>query len=115
MQQESRRGHWTSLGLLTPAFRDLGLPQNALDSVVWQKCQQEQLVLITANRKDEGPGSLESTIRNFNTPDSLPVITLANPERLLSDKTYAARAADRLLQYLVDLDNYRGTGRLYIP
>jgi hypothetical protein len=39
---------------------------------------------------------------------------LANPERFLSDKAYAARAADRLLQYLADLNNYRGTGWLYI-
>jgi hypothetical protein len=44
-----------------------------------------------------------------NTPHSLPVCTLANDQRVLRDRLYADRVADRLLEFLFDLDSYRST------
>jgi hypothetical protein len=50
-----------------------------------------------------------------NTPTSLPVLTLGSPPQVLSSRTYAERVVVRLLEILLDLDQYRGTGRLYLP
>jgi hypothetical protein len=82
---------------------------------VWEACQREQVILLTANRNDAGPDSLEATLQQYNTPTSLPVFTLANEQRVLRDRLYAAAVADRLLEFLFDIDRYRGTGRLYVP
>ena len=51
----------------------------------------------------------------YNTPVSLPVFTLAGDQRVLRDRLYAEAVADRLLEFLFDMDSYRGTGRLYLP
>jgi hypothetical protein len=112
---ESWRDFWAAVNVPLRTFGDLGLAENAPDSVVWQRCQQEQLVLITANRNADGPDSPEATLRAHNTPESLPVFTVADPERVLHSKEYAERAAVRLLEYLLDIDRVRGTGRLYLP
>ena len=34
---------------------------------------------------------------------------------LLSSREYAERVATRLLEVLLDVEQYRGTGRLYLP
>jgi hypothetical protein len=72
-------------------------------------------VLLTSNRNADGPDSLEATIRAENQPDSLPVITISNHERVLQDRQYAERVAESLLDYLERIDEVRGTGRLYVP
>lgn len=41
----------------------------------------------------------------------LPVITLANVERIRREREYASQVADQLL----DIDNFRGAGRLFAP
>jgi hypothetical protein len=93
----------------------LGLPDDAPDSEVWELCQREQLVLVTANRNAEGDDSLEATMRARNTPDSLPVLTVADARRVRSSKEYAEQVAVRMLDYLMGIDRVRGTGRLYLP
>jgi len=55
------------------------------------------------------------TILSFNTPECLPVFTLGDAERILSSHDYADRVIDRLFRYLFEIDNIRGTGRLYLP
>ncbi len=82
---------------------------------VWEACQREQVILLTANRNDDGAESLEATIQQHNTPASLPVFTLANDQHVLRDRLYAEAVAARLLEFLFDIDSYRGTGRLYLP
>ena len=64
---------------------------------------------------DAGPDSLEATMQPHNTSHSLSVFTLADDQRVLRDRLYAAAVADRLLEFLFDIDSYRGTGRLYLP
>jgi hypothetical protein len=93
----------------------LGLQPDASDRELWEVCQREHVVLLTANRNDEGPDSLAATIQQYNTPHSLPVFTFANDQRVLRDRPYAEVVADRLLEFLFDIDSYRGTGRLYLP
>ena len=106
---------WEFLSLGRVTFADFRLSPDASDREVWEACQREQVVLLTANRNDEGPESLESTIQQRNTPQSLPVFTLANDQRVLRDRQYAEMVADRLIEALFDIDNYRGTGRFYLP
>lgn len=107
--------YWFHLGLELVTFADVGLRDRSPDAEVWRTAQRERLVLITANRKSEGPSSLEATIRAEGTPDSLPVLTIGDARRLIRDAAYAEQAARKLIEYLVDIDNYRGMGRLYIP
>lgn len=113
--QSWRQEVWAYLRLARLAFADVGLLRDASDREVWLVCQRERIVLVTANRNDEGPESLEATIQQHNTPQSLPVFTLANDQRVLRDITYAEQVADRLLEALFDIDSYRGTGRIYLP
>jgi hypothetical protein len=73
------------------------------------------MILITGNRNAEGPDSLEVTLRMCNTAESLPVFTIADVDRVLNSKDYAERVVARLIDYLLEIDRYRGTGRLYLP
>ena len=109
------RDFWDGLGLSVETFRTLGLSDTASDALIWRTCQREGLVLITGNRNDDGPDSLEATIRNQNQPESLPVITIGDADRVLRDRLYAENVADRLLDYLMRTDEVRGVGRLYVP
>jgi hypothetical protein len=93
----------------------LGLADDATDAQVWQACQENEIVLITGNRNAEGPESLEMTLRKHNDQQRLPVLTLADQDRIIRDRSYAETAVRRLLEILFDLDNLRGTGRLYLP
>jgi hypothetical protein len=115
LQSNRWREVWLSLNLGIRTFEDLGLTRDVSDAVLWHACQQFEVLLVTGNRNEDGPDSLETTIRSLNTPHSLPVFTLADTEQVLHSKAYAERVVERLLDYLLELDNYRGTGRLYLP
>jgi hypothetical protein len=106
---------WHFLAVEVESFERLGLPYDTSDRDLWQVCQQRNIVLITANRNDEGPDSLVSTIRDLNEPSSLPVLTIADPTYVLTNQDYAERVAIQVLEYLLELDNFRGTGRLFCP
>jgi hypothetical protein len=112
---ETWQSMWESLGLEVESFERLGLSHDMADRDLWQICQQREIVLLTANRNDEGPGSLEATIRTLNNPGSLPVFTIADPESVFMRRDYAERVAIQILEYLLELDNFRGVGRLYVP
>jgi hypothetical protein len=106
---------WDELDLEIASFTSLGLPPDASDSALWQACQSQDIVLITANRNKDGEDSLEATIATQNQPDSLPVLTVSSADQILTNRAYAVRVVSRLLEFLLDLDNIRGTGRLYLP
>jgi hypothetical protein len=105
---------WTDLGCKIETFVSLGLSERSPDVAVWETCQAHQVVLVTGNRNNDDPDSLEATIRRLNQADSLPVITISKPQEVVH-RSYAERAAVRLLEYLSEIDRFRGTGRLYIP
>lgn len=109
------RDLWTDLGYTVASFERLGIPANVPDVELWHICQTRQIVPITAHRNKTGSASLEATIQQFNEPSSLPVLTLAEPGRLLTSHAYMQRVVERLLEYLVDVENLGGTGRLYLP
>jgi hypothetical protein len=109
------RDLWDALGLVVENFRTEGLADNATDAEIWRTCQREELVLITGNRNKRGPDSLEATIQNENRPNSLPVITIPDTTRVVQDRLYAERVAERLLDYLMRIAEVRGAGRLYVP
>lgn len=47
------------------------------------------------------------------SPES--VFTISDINRLRSEHEYAQAVVAKLLEYLFDADNIRGTGRLYLP
>ena len=63
LETDFRKEFWEAMQWTTPTFADLGLPANAKDLVVWQICQQHDIVLVTANRKADEPDSLERDSR----------------------------------------------------
>src|SRR5262249_44805142 len=114
-QTSEWRELWESLHLSYFTFPDLGLDPSASDLLVWQRCRTNDVVLITGNRNKDGPDSLQATLEQHNTADCLPVFTLANIHRFDHEPSYVARVAVRLLDYFLDIDRVRGTGRLYVP
>jgi hypothetical protein len=106
---------WTELAVRVESFASLGLPVNTPDAALWQFCQTQQIILITGNRNEDGPESLEAVLQTSNTAASMPVFTISEPQRLLSSGAYAHRVVERLIEYLIDVENLRGTGRLYLP
>lgn len=92
----------------------MGLPYDGSDRAVWRFAQENGMILLTANRRMEEEDSLEKTIRDENTPASLPVLTIGNVNRMV-EKTYRERCATRLLEIGLNLKNYLGTGRIFIP
>jgi hypothetical protein len=106
---------WDALHLQVFSFADHRLSDRESDARVWQVCQAEQIILVTGNRNRDGPDSLEATIREKNTDECLPVLTLVDPKRVMNSHSYAERVALRMLEYLLDMENLRGTGRLFLP
>jgi hypothetical protein len=47
--------------------------------------------------------------------DSLPIFTVADADRLMHSRYYAQRVVAQMLDYLMNIDAFRGTGRLYLP
>ena len=115
MQAEPWIGFWNFLHMSSVSFADVGLDSADSDAVVWQRCQEKQLFLVTSNRNDDGPDSLQNTIRTQNTARSLPVFTIGDADRTLTDRDYSDQVIWALLEYVFDMDNLLGTGRLFIP
>ncbi len=115
MQAEPWKPFWDHLRLKYVHFADVGLAADSLDSLVWDTCQKKELLLITDNRNRKDADSLEATIQTRNTPNSLPVFTIANVPHLRASREYADRIIDKLLDSLLRIDTLRGTGRLYLP
>jgi hypothetical protein len=109
------RDLWNGLGLTVVGFPSLGLSNDSPDTDIWRTCQREELVLITGNRNKRGTDSLEAVIQAENQPDCLPVVTIGYPRRVLYDRFYAEQVAERLLDYLMRIDDVRGAGRIYVP
>lgn len=101
-----------SLRMLTLA--QAGLPVDSSDVVIWRFAQQHRMLILTDNRRMAGNNSLEETIRTENTTTSMPVITVGNRQRLRV-RSYREQCASRLVEIILDLDQYLGTGRVYIP
>lgn len=95
-------------------FVDVGLSYSSNDREVWRFAQRNNMVILTGNRNMKDPDSLESTIREENTSKSLPVLTIGNVERMVQ-KEYRDRCESKLLEIMLYLENYLGSGRIFIP
>ncbi|MBI2804017.1 MAG: ACP S-malonyltransferase [Planctomycetes bacterium] len=115
LEAEPWREFWLSLNLPLWTFADVPLAVDASDAAVWHACQREQVILITGNRNKKGLDSLEATIQKHNTAPSLPVMTIADPDEVIFNRPYAHKVVEALLQYLLEIDKVRGTGRLWLP
>lgn len=95
-------------------FGEVGLPYTSTDREVWRFAQAHQMYLLTDNRNMEGHDSLEQTIRDENTEESLPVLTIGRVDRM-TERTYRESCATRLLDIVLYPEDHVGTGRLFIP
>lgn len=113
-ETEPWREIWKELDVAVESFGSLEILPDVSDAELWHACQQHRVVLVTANRNDDGPDSLEATISRYSQKTSLPVLTLANPRRFAQDREYAIEVAETVLEYLLEIERYRGTGRIYV-
>ena len=95
-------------------FVEVGLPFDSSDRSVWRFIQSQQMLLLTDNRSMKGEDSLEQTLREENTPTSLPILTIGSVNRL-DEREYREECAERLIEIILDLDNYLGASRIFIP
>ena len=96
-------------------FEEIGLSVASDDRVVWRFAQTNNMILLTANRSMKGKNSLEKVMREENTSTSLPVVTIGNADRVLSNSNYRNLCVDQLIKIIFDIDDYRGSRRLFIP
>ncbi len=96
-------------------FSEINLSVDSNDRTVWRLAQKNEMILLTANRSMKGKDSLEQVMREENTSTSLPVITISNADRLLNDYDYRNRCVEKLIEIVLDIDNYRGAKRIFIP
>jgi hypothetical protein len=96
-------------------FKEMNLSIESNDRVVWRTAQANQMILLTANRSMKGEDSLEQVLREENSVDSFPVITIGDADRFLADRAYRNRCVDRILEVVLDMQTWMGVGRLFIP
>ncbi|MBG1267488.1 DUF5615 family PIN-like protein [Nostoc sp. WHI] len=96
-------------------FEEMGLSIDSSDRVVWRLAQKNQMILLTANRSMKDEDSLEQVMREENTPNSLPVVTIGNADRVLTDSSYREDCVDRLVEIVLYIGNYIGARRVFIP
>jgi hypothetical protein len=56
---------WTELAMPVESFASLGLSPSISDAALWQFCQTRQIILLTGNRNNDGPESLEVVLPGF--------------------------------------------------
>src|SRR5438045_2194562 len=78
-------GIWNELAVATFTFSELRLDRAMQDDDLWDYCQREGFILLTANRNSDGPRSLDRAIRSRNEVNSFPVLTIADTDRLRTD------------------------------
>jgi hypothetical protein len=110
---------WTdvskSLEIQFVQLADVGLATDSPDREILIACQARDMILLTGNRtRADQTESLDYVIEELSDNDSLPVITVANRDRIVRDPNYALECAFRLLDYLSRIDELRGTRRVYL-
>ena len=95
-------------------FNEIDLSILSHDRNVWQVAQANQMILLTANRNMDDEDSLEQVLREENQLDSFPVLTIGSVKRL-DEPDYRNRCVDRILEIVLEIEDFMGAGRLYIP
>jgi hypothetical protein len=111
----ARQGWLELISIRFITFKEMKLSIDSSDRIVWRIAQSNKMILLTANRSMKGEDSLEQVIREENTLDSFPVITIGDADRFLADRVYRNRCVDRILEILLDIETWMGVGRLFVP
>lgn len=110
-----RKLGWLSLvPIEIVTFAEVGLNRKSNDREVWRFAQARRMLLLTNNRNADDPNSLELTLRQELTADSLPVLTFGNRDRL-KETEYCEQCATRLVEIILDLPTRLGSPRFFIP
>ena len=110
----AKNGWFELLPIRFVTLKEAGLSMDTNDRFLWRFAQSNQMMILTANRNMKGKDSLEQVIREENTTISFPVVTIGNLDRL-DEFDYRERCVDRMIEIVLDIDNYQGVGRLFIP
>ena len=95
-------------------FQDIGLPADSSDQVVWEFTQSNKMLLLTANCNAKDEDSLEQVMRTENESTSFPIIPIGDPDRV-NEYAYRELCIEKLVEIVIDLKDYMGAGRLFIP
>jgi hypothetical protein len=107
---------WLAMHVSSLAFiAQTNLTVDATDREIWNYCQRQGLLLLTANRNQQGEDSLQTVLEQFASASTLPVLTIASTYRVLGDSTYRELCAYRIADIALELPRYLGTARLFIP
>ena len=110
-----REAGWEQeLALEFKRLRDCGLPDDCPDQEIWRYAQTQRFLIVTHNRNNKGDTSLHATIARENTPESLPVVTISDKEKL-KQVDYRERVADRLIEIIIYPERHLGLGRIFVP
>lgn len=93
---------------------EVGLPRDSSDRAIWELCQERQMILITGNRAGQGDDSLGAVLRSEASAEALPVLTISDRERI-GETVYLRRCVVRLVEVVIDVEKYRGAGRIFLP
>ncbi|MEQ8969265.1 MAG: ACP S-malonyltransferase [Coleofasciculus sp. C1-SOL-03] len=109
------KGCWLEfLSIQFVTFTEAGLSMDSSDRIVWNYAQANHKMILTANWNMKSDDSLEQIIRQENTSNSFPVVTIGSLDRL-DEFDYRERCVERLIEIVLDIENYMGVGRLFIP
>lgn len=104
---------YLSLRFITMA--EAGLPAGTSDLDIWSHCQAHDCYLLTDNRNEDGPDSFEAILRAIQQAHHLPIFTIGDLDRFRTDGQYARQVVECLLGYLINPEQIRGAGRLFVP
>ena len=110
----TKQGWLEFISIKFVTFREAGLSMDSSDRIVWNYAQENQMIILTANRNMKGDDSLEEVMRKENTATSFPVVTIGNLDRF-DEFDYRERCVERLIEIILDIEHYMGAGRLFIP
>ena len=68
---------WTELAVRVESFASADLSINTPDAALWQFCQRQQIILITGNRNEDGPESLEAVLQGSKCLSKINFILIA--------------------------------------
>jgi hypothetical protein len=113
-------GLWSilvELNLEFVTFPELRLAQNLNDRAIWNRCQHDGWVLLTENRNQDDPDSLEATLSDSWCIGHLPILTLANKRMFERNPEYALRVAADVAELLFGIvqGEFCDRSRIYIP
>lgn len=111
-----RLGLLEIISLELKTFEEVGLAEGTSDETVWRFCQERRYLLLIGNRsaKDQAD-SLEYAVRQYVTSSTLPVLTIGDLKRIMYDRNYCDRCAERLAEIALDVEErHLGVTRLYL-